>query len=217
MPWSLLYPEECGEVGMLKVKPIRVNNNNMGKEKYTDQDRQRPGQRVRELDERIKASEGFRVRNKIRNLQNSYNIFSGNHMNLISVLNDYEKPEVFVPSLSEDRREDLSAFLGEVMRIFDNYLAGAGTLVDHTRVFTVEMYEATPFEAEYQRRKDERLKSSPIVQFVQRLRNYMLHTALPVTSTNVRFERTKVGEKRFNLDPSIKLEVNELRLGTVGQ
>lgn len=129
---------------------------------------------MQELEEKAKASEGYRIYTKIRALQGSYHVFEGNYHNLVWALEEFRKPDVIDELWRVDNREGLDGFLREIARIFHNYLSGAKTLVDHTRVFKGEMYSGTSFEIEYQNRVNKDLKDSPIVQFVQNLRNYTL-------------------------------------------
>ncbi len=46
----------------------------------------------------------------------------------------------------EDNRAKLANFIDEVTRLLHNFLARAKSLVDHTRVFTDDMYEDHGFK-----------------------------------------------------------------------
>lgn len=67
----------------------------------------------------------------------------------------------------------------EINRRVHNFLAGAKTLIDHTRAFMNEFYEGTPLRAEYEAQKDI-LAADELCRFVGDLRNYSLHRDLPV-------------------------------------
>lgn len=73
------------------------------------------------------------------------------------------------------------------------------------------MYADTDFEAEYQKKVEQDFSNSPVVQFVQRLRNYALHTSLPVTTTKLNIRRTGPNYNQVSVSGSIALNVEELR------
>lgn len=62
----------------------------------------------------------------------------------------------------------------ELARLLQNYVASVKSLVDHTREMTKRLYGDGRFP-DYQSRVDEVFKSDPLVQFVQCLRNILLH------------------------------------------
>jgi hypothetical protein len=132
-------------------------------------------QEVFELSDQIKATKGYRIQARIRDLRGSYYVFEGNYVWLVRALDHFGREEVSVRLWSEDNRAKLASFIDEVTRLLHNFLAGAKSLVDHTRVFTDDMYEGHAFKKVYQDKVDRDLKHSPIVCFVQNLRNYVLH------------------------------------------
>jgi hypothetical protein len=162
-----------------------------------------------ELSDQIKATEGYRIRVKIQGLQSSYYVFESNYLWLVRALDYFGREEVFIELWSEDNRPKLARFIGEVTRLLHNFLAGAKSLVDHTRVFKDKMYKDHGFSKVYQEKIDRDLKHSPIVSFVQDLRNYVLHKQLPIASATLSFSGGGGTIKEF--DNTIKLDVNELR------
>jgi hypothetical protein len=77
-------------------------------------------------------------------------------------------------------RERMDAFAYETDRVLHNYVASVASLRDHTR----RLWQKYPpddaaLNDEYERRVDETFAEAPLVQFIQGLRNYMLHLRLP--------------------------------------
>ena len=95
----------------------------------------RLGQELFELGEQIKATEGHRIQLKIRALRSSYYVFEGNYRRLVTALDFFGRMEVFMELWREDNRTKLESFIDEVTRRLHNCLAGAQSLVEHTRVF----------------------------------------------------------------------------------
>jgi len=80
-----------------------------------------------------------------------------------------------------ENREGFNAFLDEVDRLLHNYLAAASTLRDHTRCLWQQYPPSDPaLVAEYDERVRELFAESPMAQFVQGLRNFSMHSKLPL-------------------------------------
>jgi len=166
-------------------------------------------QELFELSEQIKATEGHRIQAKIRALRSSYYVFESNYRWFVTALDYFGRREVFMELWREDNRAKLEGFLDEVTRLLHNFLAGAQSLVDHTRVFKNKMYKGHRLKKVYQEKVDRDLKHSPIVCFVQDLRNYVLHKQLPIASAQLSLKGG--GGTITEFDSTIKLDVNELR------
>jgi hypothetical protein len=166
-------------------------------------------QEVFDLDEQIKATEGYRIQAKIRGLRGSYYVFESNYLWLVRALDYFGREEVSMELWRLDNRTKLGSFIDEVTRLLHNFLASAQSLVDHTRVFKNKMYKGHTFKKVYQDKVDRELKHSPIVCFVQDLRNYVLHKQLPIASAQLSLKGG--GGTITELDNTIKLDVNELR------
>jgi hypothetical protein len=163
-----------------------------------------------ELNEQIKATDGYRISLKIRALRRSYHVFEGNYHYLVSALDHFARTVVIMELWREDNRAKLDLFLNEITRLLHNFLAGAATLVDHTRVFKNEMYKGQSFEKTYQEKLERDVSSSPLVNFVQDLRNYVLHKELPITSAELSFKREAGGTSTV-FSSTIQLDVDKLR------
>ena len=166
-------------------------------------------QELFELSEQIKATEGHRIQAKIRGLMGSYYVFESNYHWLVRALDYFGRKEFFMEVWREDNRAKLERFIDEVTRLLHNFLAGAQSLVDHTRVFKNKMYKGHRFKKVYQEKVDRDLSHSPIVCFVQDLRNYVLHKQLPIASATLSFKGE--GGTITEFDSTVKLDVNELR------
>jgi hypothetical protein len=163
---------------------------------------------LQNLDLEIKASEGYPIHTRITFLEESYFIFDGNYLNLKHILDEFEQPTIFLKLLDERDRGRLTLFIRDVIRLFHNYLAGAATLLDHTRVLKDDMYEETSFADEYRQEVDQRFKNSSLPHFVEDLRNYMLHMGLPFALSKLTFDR---GSSGMEVDSVICLDVSKLR------
>jgi hypothetical protein len=166
-------------------------------------------QELFELDEQIKATEGHRIQAKIRGLQSSYYVFESNYRWLLRALDYFGRTEVFMELWRLDNRTKLERFIDEVTRLLHNFLAGAQSLVEHTRVFKNKMYKGHRFQKVYQEQVDRDLKHAPIVCFVQDLRNYVLHKQLPIASAQLNLTGGEGTIAEF--DSTVRLDVTELR------
>jgi hypothetical protein len=81
-----------------------------------------------------------------------------------------------------DVADDVYATLDQRLH---NYVASAGSLVDHTRR-VVKKYPGTHFAAEYETRR-RAVATEPVVGFIRDLRNYAVHRALPFLGHKVSF------------------------------
>jgi hypothetical protein len=87
----------------------------------------------------------------------------------------------------------------ELARLLQNHVASVMSLVNHTRVMTTHLYADGRFP-DYQPKVDAVFKNDPLVQFIQCLRNVLLHvgTAQLVFNTTVD-PKTEVATNNFGL------------------
>lgn len=120
-------------------------------------------------------------------LRRSYSIFVRNANELLELLQRVElDPAEFFRILREgDGTEtpEWQEFRAQVDQRLHNVLAGATSLVDHTRK-RLEPYRDTDFHAEWTRRNDA-VKDSPVASFIRRFRNVALHVHNPPYSKHV--------------------------------
>jgi hypothetical protein len=151
------------------------------------------------LDE-LENSDGWRISRKIEHLGASFYIFKSNYDELIQRIECFKRPEAIL--LWDVRNDDqLERFLKEVTRLLHNFVAAALTLVEHTRIIAREMYKDTEFWKEYNLQITNRFALNPLVQFVQGLRNYILHRDLPLTSASLSSTH----------EASLKINISKLR------
>jgi hypothetical protein len=141
---------------------------------------------------------------KIHLLWNTHYVFWANHQQLSQNLASFKEPGKAI--LLWHDHDQLEMFQLHIVRLLHNYLASAKTLVDHTRILVEELYKGTAFWAEYEAKKKESFVDSTLAQFMQNLRNYTLHRALPFTSTTMNLATGP------EFDSFINLNLSQLRL-----
>lgn len=153
----------------------------------------------------IFESPGAPLRKELAAVARSYRLFHGNAAELERFLAQYDDPVARHELWVERNRDCFDAFLDEVDRLFHNFLAAAATLRDHTRNLWDKYPPPDPaLTAQYEKRVKEAFADSPLVQFVQRLRNYTSHTKLPLALG--RFSWTpEAGEKSTTILPKASL------------
>ena len=120
------------------------------------------------------------------------NIFRGNFNELMKACELVENPQIGLQLMSEEHRRTLGTQAHmEVMRLFHNFLAAAKSLIDHTRVFVDDYYRGTSLAQAYQQKIQTDFADDPLMRFIQDLRNYMLHRALPGGSMSLSMTRNQ--------------------------
>jgi hypothetical protein len=165
-------------------------------------------QELQDLDRKIKSGTGYDASTTTASLEENYFLFDANYLNLRHILEQFEQPTVFLKLFDERERGRLTLFVRDAIRLFHNYLAGAATLLDHTRVVNDELYQETSFAEEYSQQIDQRFKGSPLPHFIEDLRNHMIHKGLPFTLSELRFDRSSSG---VEADSALSLDVGKLR------
>lgn len=142
-----------------------------------------------ELFKQLHASPGmvFINRKKIRAF--SLNIFRGNLSELLKGCDIIENPAIGLKLMSDAHRGAGVQAHMEVNRLFHNFLAAAKSLIDHTRVFVDDHYKDTSLAQAYAKKVQSELAQDPLCRFIQDLRNYMLHKALPNSSMSLTISR----------------------------
>jgi hypothetical protein len=91
-------------------------------------------------------------------------------------------------------------------------LAGAMTLLDHTRVFVEEFYIGTEVNKEFKNRIQREFSNNELTSFVQDLRNYMMHRGMPpITHTLVMKPANSHRLGEVNATTFFNLSVEKLR------
>ncbi|HVS82173.1 MAG TPA: hypothetical protein VHE60_10605 [Pyrinomonadaceae bacterium] len=149
--------------------------------------------------EALQQTEGWKIHQDMERLGWSFYIFQGNYHDLINSLHiNYAD---FLLHFDVRNSPEMQSFLKEVMRKFHNFVASALMLVDHTRNLSDKLYKGTQFEDIYSSEVEKRFKLNPAIQFVHRLRSYVLHCALPEPSAVL----------SSNFETSLKISISTLR------
>lgn len=133
---------------------------------------------LQELRDLFEENEAVLLKRKMQAVHIAFTIFTGNDRELRNSIDgwrDYDLSEAWVGTM-----EPVNQFLIEsVFRALHNYLASAKTLVDITRRVVPRIYKGTEFATEYSERITADFASNPLSQFVQGLRNFVLHEGSP--------------------------------------
>jgi hypothetical protein len=135
-----------------------------------------------------------------------YAVFMPNRDELIALLDRAKNdPELAIELFQNMWRPNVRMqFEGAVMRALHNYVASAMALVEHTR--RIMRDRSGPIVDEFERRKLAVL-DHPEIQFIQNLRNYVLHRSLPFIGHQVRVQP----EPGVDATSEIRLSTRELR------
>lgn len=126
----------------------------------------------------IMSSKGMEYLNRAHGRTFTLNIFIGNTEQLLRTMQGLTDPMEHWTSI--EKPESMQV-LREVVRFLHNFLAGAMTLVDHTRLFVDDYYVGTSVKKEFTNRVSRTFTNNPTTRFIQDLRNYMVHCGpLPV-------------------------------------
>ncbi len=173
-----------------------------------DRQRRQLGRELQELEREIEASDGYRFRNRMSLLERSYFVFDTNYLNLKHILNEFEQPMVFMKLWEEKTRNRFDLFISDVIRLFHNYLAGANTLLDHSRTLHEEFSLRRNFSDEYKSRWNEQFGYHTLPNFLEDLLSYVLYEGLPFALAELNFGRVGVG---MEVSSAIRLDTRRLR------
>jgi hypothetical protein len=142
--------------------------------------------RINQLREALLASDERRLVVDFRRVANTYGVFLGNESELRLLLARTSEMDVALELWTIQNRPAFEAFLGEVDRLLHNYLAAVGSLRDQTRRL---WNKYLPDDEAYAERVGATFAESGFCLFVQNLRNYTLHSNLPITQGHLSWER----------------------------
>ena len=117
----------------------------------------------------------------------SLNVFQMNAVELIEAAQRLKDPDQGMALMMEKNREAGLQAHRELNRHVHNFVSSSLTLVEHTRVFMRKHYADTVLLVTYEKQVIATFAQSPVAQFVQGLRNYMLHRGLPNSSMFMKF------------------------------
>jgi len=137
------------------------------------------GKRVVELYDELQSMAEFQLLQKIETFQHSLGVFEGNYREVRRLL-EWQSQE---PSAQElwhlKNRHLLEAFQKEVARLLHNFVAGAMSLIDHTRLHYRELYADSGQFPEYEGEVRARFAKNGLAAFVRGLRQYCQHYKVP--------------------------------------
>ncbi len=161
----------------------------------------------------IHESKGMVYLGRKKGLSFSYNIFFSNFHELKKACAFVENPENGVKLLlSESLQSRGVAAHMEVNRLFHNFLAGAQTLVEHTRNFMREYYFSTSVKNAYDHKISIEFSNDGLSKFIQDLRNYIVHKGLPKNSITLSATRQSLDMQGCDLVTSVTLSKKDLLL-----
>lgn len=140
-----------------------------------------------DLIQRITDSAGSGYLNRAHERSFSLNVFQMNAVDLMEAAHRVKDPGQGIALMMEKNGEAGRQAHREINRHVHNFVSSALTLVEHTRIFMRRHYAGTDLMATYERQVTATFAQSPVAQFVQGLRNYMLHRGLPDSSMFMHF------------------------------
>lgn len=147
-----------------------------------------------ELSAEVYKSEAYKIWLRLDTLAINWFVYERNYQKLSELLVASERPESHTKIWIQERDRERMIVMREIVRLFQNYLASAKSLVDHTRKLVEEWYSGSVFFEEYNIEVKERFRNSEIASFIKGLRNYTLHYSLPFTTAYL----------HYTWDPDIK-------------
>ena len=128
-----------------------------------------------QLRSEITQMEGYNAILENHRLANSINIFDTNYVELIQLINYMEQNIEAKKLLSLQGHKQLHMIDIELLRRLHNFVAGAKSLVDHTRRIYNKYYKHNNIFPEYTKVVRNTFATDPLSQFVQDLREYCQH------------------------------------------
>lgn len=140
-----------------------------------------------DLLQQIRDSRGSAYLNRTHQRSFSLNVFQMNAVELMEAAHRVKDPEQGMALMLDKNSEAGRQAHRELNRHVHNFVSSALALVEHTRVFMRNHYAGTDLMATYEKQVAATFMQSPVAQFIQGLRNYMLHRGLPKSSMFMKF------------------------------
>jgi hypothetical protein len=155
------------------------------------------------------SSKGMEFINRSYSRSVTRYIFTDNADKLIQHFNDHSDPIAYSQSVAEGTKPQV---MREAARLLHNFLAGASTLIDQTRVFISDHYLGTDVNKEFKSRIDRNFLHNPLSQFVKDLRNFMMHCGLPPVERHLTMARSsEVPSGTLSAETGFRLRKAELQ------
>ena len=130
---------------------------------------------MRELEEMPER----RLINEVQSLQTSVYVYRTNQRELSEFMQWYRRHPDNLDVWHQDMNDKQQWIRREIARLLHNYVASVNSLVDHTRQTYKRLYGKANQFPDYPAEVTRRFDKDPVVQFVQRLRNILLHAESP--------------------------------------
>ncbi|RIK33058.1 MAG: hypothetical protein DCC55_35680 [Chloroflexi bacterium] len=142
-----------------------------------------------ELNDSILRSEALQIHYFLRELHTNHYVVSQNFRELYQFLQKAQDPEAVTYLWVAGKRAELDLAMAEVTRLLLNFITAASARTNSSRRMIKSRYKGKPFFDLYQRVVNHRIKGKPVVGFVEDLRNYSLHYALPLAGAHWKYEQ----------------------------
>jgi len=163
------------------------------------------GQKIVDLYEKLTSMPEYKVLEKIKSLEMSKYVFQSNYSDLNKLLTARVDVNKIRGLREADRRLQKTATLFEITRLLHNFVASVQSFIQHTRILYREIYRKTEIFPEYQSELERRFTKSPLVQFVEDLRDYCLHFQAPPVCSSLYWSQINAV-----YNTGVKLDTNEL-------
>ncbi|NCQ69953.1 MAG: hypothetical protein GPI97_12385 [Microcystis aeruginosa W13-16] len=159
---------------------------------------------IAELDYKLQRSKEFQNILDLRHFDSSYRICIRNYNELLNILKYGHSPDLAAEILPLNKRDEMQYYMEEVSRIFMNFLSSSFAFMEFSRR-TYRKYENNKnYFPDYQEKINLFFSNNANVQFIHKLRNYIVHYNFP----KITFKMIWDGEK--GLQTSIELSKAEL-------
>jgi hypothetical protein len=163
------------------------------------------GQKIVDLYEQLTNMPEYKVLEKVKALEMSKYVLQTNYVDFNSLLTANVDVNKIRKLKESDRRLQKTATLFEITRLLANLVASVKSYIEHTKILHRELYKKNESLPEYQSELEKHFKNSPLVQFVEDLRDYCLHFQAPPVSSSLYWSQINAV-----YNTGIKLDKDEL-------
>lgn len=133
-------------------------------------------------------------------LHTNHYVVVRNFQELYAFLERVESEDVFLRIWNDESRNELDDVMNEVTRLLLNFVTSAMTRVACVRNIIKRYYKGKPFFTQYQEEVSRRFRGNALAEFVQGLRNYSTHYALPFAGAKMHYSKDVGLSHYFMLD-----------------
>jgi hypothetical protein len=124
-------------------------------------------------------------------MQINYIVFRKNYEELVKLHKEFDQPLIFNElALQTDKGKEIAQdTIIEFTRVLHNFLASAKMLIEVTRRWVRRQFEDSEFLDTYQKEVAKHFANNVQAQFLEDLRNFTLHRALPLSIPELRMDK----------------------------